>query len=112
MVWCLLLLSTDKGLQTKNRILRCEAATANGFEQLPLFIGAVLAANQAAVPASTLNLLAGGWLASRVVYNVIYVYLQDNRKFAPLRSIMFMTGFVCWVTMYIKAGLAMSASSK
>lgn len=112
MVWCLLLLSTDKGLQTKNRILRCEAATANGFEQMPLFIGAVLAANQAAVPAPTLNLLAGGWLASRVIYNVTYVYLQDNRKFAPLRSIVFITSLACWATLYIKAGLAMIASSK
>ena len=71
-----------------------------------------MAANQAAVPAPTLNLLAGGWVASRVLYNITYVYLQDNRKFAPLRSIVFITGFVCMATLYIKAGLAISASSK
>lgn len=72
----------------------------------------MLAANQAGVPAATLNLLAGAWLVSRVVYNVTYVYLQDNRKFAPLRSVVFIGGFVCWVTLYIKAGLAMVASSQ
>lgn len=71
-----------------------------------MFIGAVLAANIAGLPAKTVNLLAASYLFSRVVYNVTYVWLQDNRDFAPLRTVAFQAGVASWITLYVKAGLS------
>ncbi|KAI0199649.1 hypothetical protein F4808DRAFT_203395 [Astrocystis sublimbata] len=90
--------------QTKNKISRSEAAVANAFETLPLFVGAVIAANYASVPVETINTLVGSYLGSRVAYNVTYIWLQENRKLAPLRSVFWMVGIFSWVTLFIKAG--------
>ncbi|RYP50503.1 hypothetical protein DL768_004008 [Monosporascus sp. mg162] len=90
---------------TKNRLLRCEAASANAQETLPLFMGSVLAANAAGVPAPTVNGLAAAYLASRAAYNFVYVSLQDDPRFARLRSWVWITGVGCWMTLFIKAGL-------
>jgi uncharacterized MAPEG superfamily protein len=59
--------------QTKARILRCEGAQTNGFEDLGLFATAVLAGNLAGLPAQTLNALSGGYCLSRIAYNFIYI---------------------------------------
>ncbi|KAI1823067.1 hypothetical protein F4861DRAFT_351370 [Xylaria intraflava] len=88
----------------KNKILRCEAAAANGRETLGVFIGAVLAANYASVPVETINTLAGSYLASRAAYNFIYIVLQENRKFAPLRSLVWIYGIGVCMTLFVKAG--------
>ena len=55
------------------QILRGKAAEANGFENLSVFAGAILAANFAGVPVGTLNTLSVAYLVSRVLYNIIYV---------------------------------------
>ncbi|KZP01986.1 hypothetical protein FIBSPDRAFT_653964, partial [Athelia psychrophila] len=55
------------------QILRAKAAEANGFENLPVFVGAVLAANFSGVPVETLNTLSAAYLASRVIYNIVYI---------------------------------------
>lgn len=52
-----------------------------------MFAAAVVAANVAGVPVSQLNRLSLQYLASRLVYNVIYIGLQNNRNFAPLRPL-------------------------
>ncbi|RYO75902.1 hypothetical protein DL762_008165 [Monosporascus cannonballus] len=97
---------------TKNRLLRCDAAAANALETLPLFMGSVLAANAAGVPTPTVNGLAGAYLASRATYNVVYVFLQDNPRFALARSLVWIAGVGCWMTLFIKAGLrCLEASS-
>ncbi|KAI0476708.1 hypothetical protein F4859DRAFT_59082 [Xylaria cf. heliscus] len=90
--------------QTKNKILRCEAASANAQETLALFVAAVIAANYAGVPVETINTLAGSYLASRVAYNTTYIFLQENRNLAPLRSLVWMAGVGTWMTLFIKAG--------
>ena len=54
-------------------IHRCEGAQTNGFENIGLFAAAVLAGNFAGLPAPTLNLLSGGYVVSRVLYNWIYI---------------------------------------
>ncbi|KAI2637320.1 hypothetical protein GGS21DRAFT_472036 [Xylaria nigripes] len=89
---------------TKNKILRCEAAAANGRETLGLFIGAILAANHAGVPVADINMLAAAYLASRIVYNFTYVILQENRKWAPLRSIAWIVGVSINTMLFIQAG--------
>jgi hypothetical protein len=50
-------------------------------------MGAILAANHAGVPVETINQLAALYLASRVAYNVTYIFLQENRSLAPVRSL-------------------------
>ncbi|KAI1751419.1 hypothetical protein F4782DRAFT_504858 [Xylaria castorea] len=90
--------------QTKNKIMRCEAAGANGQETLGLFISAIIAANYASVPVETINTFAALYLGSRVAYNITYIYLQENRNLAPLRSLVWMVGIGSWMTLFIKAG--------
>jgi len=67
-------------------IRRAQAATTNGFESMGVYAAAVVAANTAGVPVAQLNALTLGYVAGRLGYNVIYVWLQQNRKLAPLRS--------------------------
>ncbi|RYP21205.1 hypothetical protein DL765_002344 [Monosporascus sp. GIB2] len=99
-------------MKTKNRLLRCDAAAANAHETLPLFMGSVLAANAAGVPTPTVNCLAAAYLASRATYNVVYVFLQDNPRFALARSLVWVAGVGCWMTLFVKAGLrCLEASS-
>ncbi|KAI0010289.1 hypothetical protein F4779DRAFT_315314 [Xylariaceae sp. FL0662B] len=95
----------------KNRVLRCQAASANGQETLPVFIGAVIASNVAGVPVRTINLLASSYLVSRLFFNIIYVRLQDNRKFAPARTLVWNLGVACWMTLLVKAANRMLEAS-
>ncbi|KAK6843734.1 hypothetical protein PG990_004394 [Apiospora arundinis] len=90
---------------TKGRILRSRAAAENGYETLPLFTGAVIASNMAGVPVSTINLLSLAYIGSRVLYNFIYIHLQENRKFATPRSTAWMMSVAAWFTLYVQAGL-------
>jgi uncharacterized MAPEG superfamily protein len=78
------------------------------METMGLYAAAVVAANMAGVDAVTLNYLTLGYLASRVVYYTIYCILQDNRAYAPVRSLAWTVGIALTLTMYIKAGLKMS----
>ncbi|KAI0408687.1 hypothetical protein F4802DRAFT_360601 [Xylaria palmicola] len=89
---------------TKDKISRCEAAVANGQETLALFVASVIAANYAGVPVETINKLVAAYLASRVAYNFTYVFLQANRGFAPVRSLVWTVGVASWMTLFIKAG--------
>ncbi|KUI62646.1 hypothetical protein VP1G_09761 [Cytospora mali] len=94
--------SLDK--KTVLRIQRGEAAMTNGFESLGAYAGGVAAAAAAGVPAKTLNYLSAAYLASRLVYNAIYVFLQDNRKWAPVRSVVWDVGVGIIATLWVKAG--------
>ncbi|KAI0481318.1 hypothetical protein GGR56DRAFT_629785 [Xylariaceae sp. FL0804] len=88
----------------KGRIFRSQAASANGFETLPLYVGGVVAANFSGVPVGTINALCAVYVVSRVLYNVTYIRLQDNRKFAPLRTACWAASVISWMTLLIKAG--------
>lgn len=58
---------------TKDTIARAEGAQQNGFENIGLFAAAVVVGNVAKLDNSTLNTLSYGYLASRVVYNFLYI---------------------------------------
>lgn len=90
-----------------NRILRAKAAANNGLETIGLYAAGVVAANAAKVPVQTLNTLSLFYLVSRLVYNIVYVFLQDNRKFAPVRSLVWMAGLGTVFSFFIKAGNAL-----
>jgi uncharacterized MAPEG superfamily protein len=66
---------------------RANAAQANSFEVLPLFIGAVIIAHQHAAYQTRLDLLAFVFVVVRLVY--ILLYLAD---LATLRSAMWALG--------------------
>ncbi len=89
--------------QTRDRIIRAEGAQINGFENLGLFASAVVAANVAGLPAKTLNALCGGYLASRVVYNFIYIN-NTTETLGNLRTAVFLTGLGHIFTLFIKSG--------
>lgn len=65
--------SLTPSLATKERIVRAEGAQQNGFENIGLFAAAVVAGNMARLDNWTLNALTGGYLASRVAYNLLYI---------------------------------------
>jgi len=88
---------------TKDRIIRCESASANGFENLSFFACAVVAGNLAGLPPSTLNKLAGSYLATRTIYNLVYIN-NTNVKVATLRSLIWMVSVGQIITLYVKAG--------
>ena len=95
-------------LQMVRRISRAEAATANGFETLGLYAGGVVAANAAGVAVPTVNKLSLGYLGARIVFNYIYVVLQDNARLAPLRSLTWMVSVGCITSLYVAAGIAVN----
>ncbi|KAK0722572.1 hypothetical protein B0T26DRAFT_851506 [Lasiosphaeria miniovina] len=90
---------------TLRRISRARAAVSNGFETLGLYAAGIVAANASgAVPTATLNALALGYLVSRAIYNYIYVFMQDNARAAPLRSLVWLAGLVVIFSLFLKAG--------
>ncbi|SNX81725.1 uncharacterized protein MEPE_00430 [Melanopsichium pennsylvanicum] len=86
------------------KIIRAESAQLNGFENLGLFASAVVAANMTGVPNHQLNRLSIGYLASRVLFNLLYIFVTDEAT-ANLRSTSFITGVGIIWTLFIKAGL-------
>lgn len=70
---------------------RAVSAQNNGFEALPLFVAAVLIAQQAHADQSKIDTLAMAFIAIRVVY--VAVYLKD---WGTLRSLVWAAGLgVC-----------------
>jgi uncharacterized MAPEG superfamily protein len=65
-------------IATKEKIIRAEGAQQNGFENVGLFAAAVVAGNIAKLDNTTLNYLSGGYLASRVLYNFVYINNQSE----------------------------------
>ncbi|TDZ87614.1 hypothetical protein C8034_v006702 [Colletotrichum sidae] len=85
------------------RIHRAKAASENAFETLGFYAAAVVAATVAGVDARLVNLLSLGYIGSRILFNIVYVRLQDNRNWAPMRSLSWMVGIGITFTLYIKA---------
>ena len=99
--------SIDKA--TKDRIIRAESAQANGFENLGFFAAAVVAGNMAGLSNQTMNLLSGSYLATRLLYNFIYIN-NTTGALAATRSLTFFTGVGFIWTMFIMAGNAINKS--
>jgi uncharacterized MAPEG superfamily protein len=78
---------------------RANAAQANGFEALPLFIAAVLMAQQAQADQALIDQLALTFIGIRVAY--IASYLLDK---ATLRSLIWAAGVAVCIYMMSLAG--------
>lgn len=89
-------------------------ASDNAFQTIGLFAGGVAAANVAAAVApgafdkGLLNALSWGYIASRVVYNLIYI-TSDSRStgLGAARTAVWQVGTAIIFTLWIKAGLAL-----
>lgn len=78
---------------------RANAAQANSFEALPLFIAGVLAAQQMQAPQPTVDALALGFIGARIAY--IAAYLADQ---AALRSLIWFAGLACSIALFFVGG--------
>lgn len=77
---------------------RANAAQANSFEALPLFIVAVLVAQRNQAPQSTVDLLALAFIVLRLAY--IGLYVADR---ATARSLVWMAGVATCVAIFVSA---------
>ena len=93
--------------ETYSRYERAKAAEKNGFENMPLFIGAILAGNIAQLETRTLNLFVTVYLFSRVLYTVCYVNIGSH-KLSFARSTAWFFGAALCMGVYVKVGLALS----
>lgn len=76
---------------------RANAAQANLFESLPLFFAAVIIAVIADAPQYRVDLLALGFVVTRIAYLVCY--LAD---WPTSRSIVWLAGLACVVTIFLQ----------
>lgn len=77
---------------------RANAAQANSFEALPLFIAGVLVAQQMQAPQGRVDALALAFIAARLAF--IALYLADK---ASLRSLAWTIGVGCSVALFFSA---------
>lgn len=89
--------------ETKSRIIRAEAAQANGFENVGYFAAAVVAGNFAGVSKGWLNALSLGYLAARFVFNHAYIF-GGTKGLAMLRTVVFFAGQGMVWTLFVMAG--------
>ncbi|OAQ61206.1 membrane associated eicosanoid/glutathione metabolism-like domain-containing protein [Pochonia chlamydosporia 170] len=87
----------------KQRILRAEACSLNGLETIGLFAASVIAGNYAKLDTATLNNLSIGYLVSRFLYTLAYVFIQ-NRRLSWLRTAIWQVTAGYIAMFWIKAG--------
>jgi uncharacterized MAPEG superfamily protein len=96
--------STPKDIYA--RYERGEAAHKNGMENLPIFVGAILAGNFAHLDTRTLNLFVVLYLFARIIYTLFYVSISSHRL-SFLRSCTWFLSTMLCMGIFIKAGLAL-----
>jgi uncharacterized MAPEG superfamily protein len=74
---------------------RAAAAQNNGFEALPLFVFAVLAAQFAGLDQARTDMLAMAFIGSRIVYTGLYF-----ANIAALRSVVWAVGLGCTIAIF------------
>ncbi len=74
---------------------RLNAAQANSFESLPIFIGAVLLAMYCFVPQNIINFLAWFYVLLRVIFGVAYAY-----DLAMFRSVIWGLSLMCCLQLF------------
>jgi uncharacterized MAPEG superfamily protein len=77
---------------------RANAAQQNSWEALAMFAAAVLTAHVAGAAQSTVDLLAGAFLVTRVLFIACYV-----KDLAALRSLVWIAGLGCCVGLFVVA---------
>ncbi|MGM9481116.1 MAPEG family protein [Roseateles sp. NT4] len=75
---------------------RANAAQANSWEALPIFVAGLFVAHQHQATQATVDLLAMGFIATRLVF--IALYVADK---ASLRSLMWVAGLAACVALFV-----------
>jgi len=75
---------------------RANAAQANSWEALPIFMAGLFVAHQHQAAQATVDLLAMGFIATRLLF--IALYVADK---ASLRSLLWITGLAACVALFI-----------
>ncbi|KQV60481.1 hypothetical protein ASC95_03245 [Pelomonas sp. Root1217] len=75
---------------------RANAAQANSWEALPIFIAGLFVAHQHQAAQGTVDALAVGFIAARLAY--VGLYVADR---ASLRSLLWIAGLVACVALFI-----------
>ncbi|KFA67498.1 hypothetical protein S40285_09836 [Stachybotrys chlorohalonatus IBT 40285] len=91
-------------LPRKQRAIRAEAASQNGFETLGFYAAAVVAANHARLPVDLLNHATLAYVASRLLYTLSYVQFKPTPANSVLRSSVWWVGIGVTSYLWIKAG--------
>jgi uncharacterized MAPEG superfamily protein len=87
----------------QERIKRAESAQLNGFENLAFFASSVVAGNAAGLDTSTLNSVAWAYIATRIIYNHVFI---NNDRYPPLlRTAIFMSGVAMNCALFVLAGM-------
>jgi uncharacterized MAPEG superfamily protein len=76
---------------------RANAAQANLFESLPLFFAAVIIASMANAPQNRVDLLAMGFVLTRIAYLICYL-----ANWSTTRSVVWLVGLVCVVSIFLQ----------
>lgn len=90
-----------------SRYERAEAAHKNGMENLPIFIGAILAGNIAKLDTLTLNSFVVVYLCLRVAYTVAYISVTSHR-FSFFRSAIWLLSTLMCMGIFITGGFALN----
>ena len=90
-----------EGLGENTMQKRMAWAQENSWEALIMFAPAVLLATVLHANPNTMNLLAGGFVAARLVY--LWCYAKD---LATARSSIWFVGVLCVVGLYVSAAMA------
>jgi uncharacterized MAPEG superfamily protein len=90
-----------------SRYERAEAAQKNGFENFPIFTGAILAGNFAHLDTRTLNLFVVVYLFMRILYTLVYVSVSSHRLSLLRSTIWFLSTLLC-MGIFVKGGLALA----
>ena len=76
---------------------RANAAQANLFESLPLFFTAVIIASMANAPQNRVDLLAMGFVLTRIAYLICYL-----ANWSTTRSVVWLVGLACVVAIFLQ----------
>ena len=89
------------------RYERAEAAHKNGMENLPVFVGAVLAGNIANLSSLTLNAFVLAYLCLRIIYTLIYINVGSHRFSFFRTAVWFVSTLMC-MGIFIIGGIALA----
>lgn len=85
---------------------RLEATHNNGLENLPVFVGAILAGNLARLGKGEMNAFVATYLGLRVLYTAIYVG-GTSQKGSLVRTTVWFANLLLAMGVFVRAGMAM-----
>ena len=83
---------------------RLEGTHKNAFENMPLFFAAVIVGNLAKLDAAQLNGIVWGYIASRLLYTILYASTSQGRA-SYARTLVFLSGVAMNHYLLIRSGV-------